>query len=170
VLLRLRPLQLQALPRVANRGDEKALAPVMKLLEAVQGHERGDIFYPHLSHKLSKHAVRALGTLAGRGNEVVLKALHVRILDDPEPSVREAAARSIGNLADADDARSVAALYLCMEDEDEQVRRAAAKSTRTMMKRMREVNVQTEEDEDQDEVEGECGASRLWLLPGMWGG
>lgn len=162
-------VQLQALPRLANRGDEKALAPVMKLLECVQGHERGDIFCPHVSRMLSKHAVKALGTLAGRGNEEVLKVLHGRILDDPEPSVREAAARSIGNLADADDARSVAALYLCMEDEDEVVRRTAMRSTRTMLRRQREDRVRSggaEEPED----EPECGASRLWLLPGMWGG
>jgi HEAT repeat protein len=133
--------------------------------------------------RVNKHAVKALGCIAGRGDEEAIKALHIRILDDQEPAVREAAARSLGNLASADDSRSLSALMLCMADEDEGVRRTAMKSVKAILRRQREVHQDTASDtsecvdEPHDSVSGtqaqdesECGASRLWLLPGMWGG
>lgn len=184
--------QLVALSRLAKRGDEDAVGPVLKVLQRVHHHERGDFYYSDMSRMVNKHAVKALGTLAGRGDEEALKALHLRILDDPEPLVREAAARSLGNIADAEDFRSIAALYLCMEDSDPVVRRTATKSVRAMLRRKREelacddessedcegLACELDEDDDEnaeevlnDELDGEeCGASRLWLLPGIWGG
>jgi HEAT repeat protein len=177
-------LQLHALTRLANRGDEGAVGPVIKILQRIQGHERGDVFAPDMT-RVNKHAVKALGFIAGRGDEEALKALHSRILDDQEPAVREAAARSLGNLASADDSRSLSALMLCVADQDEGVRRTALKSVKSILRRQREVHhddghascgaSDTEETSDSlpmtpTQEESECGASRLWLLPGVWGG
>jgi HEAT repeat protein len=176
-------LQLHALTRLANRGDEGAVGPVIKILQRIQGHERGDLFAPDMT-RVNKHAVKALGFIAGRGDEEALKALHIRILDDQEPAVREAAARSLGNLASADDSRSLSALMLCVADQDEGVRRTALKSVKSILRRQREVHHDGQascaagcaEDVPDNlpmtstQEESECGASRLWLLPGVWGG
>lgn len=155
---------------------------MIKILQRIQGHERGDLFAPDMT-RVNKHAVKALGCIAGRGDEEALKALHIRILDDQEPAVREAAARSLGNLASADDARTLSALMLCMSEKDDGVRRTAMKSVKTILRRQREmqhdaVNCESSgSDGAQDSAshssthdESDCGASRLWLLPGVWGG
>ena len=53
---------VQALARIADRGDTEALAPVLRLLRRSDGHCRGDHFSPHLSPALSRHAARAYPT------------------------------------------------------------------------------------------------------------
>ena len=165
-----RTAAIQALTHIADRGDEEALAPVLKVLLRVEGHERGDHFTPHLSPGLSRHAVRAVGSLADRGHRVALQALCARVADDPDSSVREAAARSLGNIAAAKDRCAVSALMLGLEDRDEAVRRAAQRSLRAMIRQERE-------NQDHDRTAGplsaarsvpeppQWGASRLWLLP-----
>jgi hypothetical protein len=125
---------VQALARIADRGDSDALAPVLRLLRRSDGHCRGDHFTPHLSPALSRHAARAVGRIAGRGDAGALRALCARLAEDPDGAVREAAARSLGSVAKAGDRLAVAALTLGLEDRDEPVRRAALRSLRSLLR------------------------------------
>jgi len=81
-----RSAALRAIRRVAQRGDQEALAPVLNLLKLVEGTERGDFFEPNLSSEINRQAVKALSTLADPGNEGAIKALSLRIMDDPNPA------------------------------------------------------------------------------------
>jgi HEAT repeat protein len=173
---------VQALARIADRGDSEALAPVLRLLRRSDGHCRGDHFTPHPSPALSRHAARAVGRIAERGDTAALRALYARLAEDPDGAVREAAARSLGSVAEAGDRLAVAALTLGLADRDEPVRRAAMRSLRALL---REEQTARDAAAAAAAAAAECetgaavgdarggrrrrragwSASRLWLLP-----
>jgi hypothetical protein len=171
---------VQALARIADRGDSDALAPVLRLLRRSDGHCRGDHFTPHLSPALSRHAARAVGRIAGRGDADALRALCARLAEDPDGAVREAAARSLGSVAQAGDRLAVAALALGLEDRDEPVRRAALRSLRSLLREEQLArdaaaavsaagfdvgDVGATAHTGRRKRSASAGASRLWLLP-----
>ena len=96
-----RTAALQVISRVAQRGDQEALAPVLNLLRRVEGAERGEFFTPKLTSEINRRAVRAVSSLADPGNEGAIKALLLRVMDDSTPAgllllFRTVPARSAG--------------------------------------------------------------------------
>lgn len=81
-----RTAALQVMARVAQRGDQEALAPVLNLLRRVEGAERGDFFTPKMTSEINRRAVRAVSSLADPGNEGAIKALLLRVMDDSTPA------------------------------------------------------------------------------------
>ena len=81
-----RTAALQVISRVAQRGDQEALAPVLNLLRRVEGAERGEFFTPKLTSEINRRAVRAVSSLADPGNEGAIKALLLRVMDDSTPA------------------------------------------------------------------------------------
>ena len=135
-----RTAALQALTRVAHRGDNEALEPVLNLLRRVEGTERGEYFNPNLSTGIKAQAVKALSTLAAHDNDSAIKIMSGRILDDPNPQVREAAIKGMASLAMNYDRsphvpQMTWALAIACHDGDERVRTAALKHLRLLQKR-----------------------------------
>ena len=134
-----RTAALQALTRVAHRGDNEALEPVLNLLRRVEGTERGEYFNPNLSTGIKAQAVKALSTLASHDNDSAIKIMSGRILDDPNPQVREAAIKGMASLAMNYDRsphvpQMTWALAIACHDGDERVRTAALKHLRLLQK------------------------------------
>lgn len=172
-----RTAALQALTRVAQRGDVEALAPVLNLLQRVEGVERGDVFSPKLSSGIKEQAVKALSTLADPGNEGAIKALTKRIMDDPKPEVREAAIRGLASIACPSSPHVIWALSISCEDEDENVRRTASRNLRLLLKRQEAKQVLQDaaagprpaKCSEGDVDDADSHARVYWLLPGIWG-
>lgn len=182
-----RTAALQALTRVAQRGDQEALAPVLNLLKRVEGKSRGDFFTTTLSSNINRQAVKALSTLADPGNEGAIKALLLRIMDDASPSVREAAIKGLGCIASPvspTNPQVLWALGMSCADEDQGVRRTAAKTLRLLLKRREAKAVlcsacpasspssssssATPDVAAAAASENDADARVYWLLPGVW--
>ena len=171
-----RTAALQALTRVAQRGDQEALAPLLNLLRRVEGTERGDFFSPNLSSNMNRHVVKALSRIADPGNEGAIKALLLRIMDDPNPAVREAAIKGLAGIASPVSPtmpQILWALSMKCEDEDEGVRKSAARHLRLLLKR-REAKLILGRPACLPPValpralEEDADASVYWLLPNVW--
>lgn len=169
-----RTAALQVISRVAQRGDQEALAPVLNLLRRVEGAERGEFFTPKLTSEINRRAVRAVSSLADPGNEGAIKALLLRVMDDSTPAVREEAVKGLASIACPSNPHVIQALSMSCEDEDECVRRAAMRNLRLLLKRQEAKQVLEKAAEKTaclpapTALEEDADARTYWLLHDVW--
>mmetsp|Transcript_3499 Transcript_3499/g.8817 ORF Transcript_3499/g.8817 Transcript_3499/m.8817 type:complete len:282 (+) Transcript_3499:43-888(+) len=102
---------VEALAKVAPRGDERAVTKLLGCLE-------------HRERNVRRAALRALSCVAGRGDAHAVGAVRC-CLQDPHGMVRRAAVATMAQVTSKDDRAAIAAVERCREDTDEDVREAA---------------------------------------------
>lgn len=111
---RVRRAAAKALGRVAEAGDQHAIAVARRLLE-----DRG--------WSVRAAAVEALAAVAEKGDQLVTAAVRT-LLDDESWRVRAACVTALGRVAEAGDQDAIAAASNLLVDENADVRHAAAEA------------------------------------------